>query len=122
MVDFHAILLRQHRLGGVKIFNKRIHDTHHDAIYCGRPYGKFVVECFGNPFIIGQDGFHNECCDKFEAWLSTGESFGNINATEERRRWILTHIPDLKGKDLECWCWPKRCHCESLASRANGVV
>lgn len=64
-------------------------------------------------------GDRNTCCDKFEIWLDTGESFGNESATEERRQMLLRHLHELKFQDLECFCWPNRCHCETLAVRAN---
>lgn len=100
-------------LGGVQIWNKRDRTTRRDVRYCGRPTG------FGNPFEVGKHGTRDECCYKFEQWLETGEDFGNSAATSERRRWIIEHILELKGQDLECWCWPNRCHTETLANRAN---
>jgi hypothetical protein len=103
---------------GIKIWNKRDRKTPPHAIYCGRP------GLLGNPFEVGKHGNRNECCDMFEAWLDTGDwrHIRNVDcpaATEQRRQWILFHLFELKGKDLECWCWPLRCHCLVLAVRAN---
>lgn len=79
---------------------------------------------WGNPFEVGKHGERGQCCDMFEAWLDTGDwrHINNVEcpaATEEKRQWILSHIHELKGCDLECWCWPNRCHCITLAKRAN---
>lgn len=67
-----------------------------NAVYCGRgsPYG--------NPFIIGKDGDRNQVCDRFE-------------------REILPYldIKHLRGKDLACFCAPKRCHCDAILKKAN---
>jgi len=98
---------------GITIWNKLDKQTPAHAKYCGRPGP------YGNPFEIGPDGDRDDVCIKFDAWLDTGESFGCSRATEAKRQWILAHVHELAHEDLECWCWPKRCHCESLAKRAN---
>lgn len=98
---------------GVRIWNKRAGNTPVGVIHCGR------TSIYGNPFVIGEDGTRDQVCDKFAAWLDTGEGSGCKNATENRRQAILKGIPFLKGKDLECWCCPSRCHCETLARLAN---
>jgi hypothetical protein len=96
-----------------KIYNKRDKNFPASAKYVGRP------TLNGNPFEIGKDGSRDDVCYKFDKWLDTGENFGNKAATEERRQWILSHLPELKGFDLVCWCWPNKCHAISLAIRAN---
>jgi len=76
---------------------------------------------WGNPFREGVDGPRGMVCYKFEAWLVTGESFGNLWATGERRQWMLAHIGELAGRDLLCCCRPKKCHCETLERLADEV-
>jgi hypothetical protein len=99
---------------GVKIHNKKHRATPTNAVYCGRP------GVLGNPFEVGKDGVRGECCDKHAEWLDTGHNFGCAAATEKLRQQVLSLIPTLKGKDLECWCAPERCHCIKLAQMANG--
>lgn len=67
-----------------------------EAVYCGRgsPYG--------NPFIIGKDGDRDEVCDKFERYI-----LPNLD------------VSPLYGKDLVCFCKPKRCHCDSILKKVN---
>lgn len=79
----------------------------------GKPWG------FGNPFIVGRDGTHDDCVDKFSRWLGTGNNNGNPDATNERRQWILYHIPDLEGHQLGCFCKPNACHGDTLVAILN---
>ncbi len=67
-----------------------------NAVYCGRgsPYG--------NPFVIGKDGDRDAVCDKFE-----------------REVLPTLDVSKLRGKDLVCFCAPKRCHCDAILRKAN---
>ncbi len=86
-----------------KVYNKYHKDAPDAAVYIGRgsPYG--------NPFIIGKDGDRDEVCDKFDAMLLDNKELLH-------KVWIA-----LKGKDLECFCSPKRCHGDTLLRIANKV-
>lgn len=79
----------------------KVHNKHHrtapaDAVYIGRgsPYG--------NPFVLGRDGDRDEVCDRFEA-----EILPALDVTA------------LAGKDLVCFCAPKRCHGDAILRKAN---
>lgn len=79
----------------------KVHNKHHktapiDAVYIGRgsPYG--------NPFVIGKHGDRDDVCDRFEA-----EVLPKLDVTA------------LRGKDLVCYCAPKRCHGDALLRKAN---
>jgi hypothetical protein len=84
----------------------KVHNKYHGtappgAVYIGRgsPYG--------NPFVIGQDGNRNQVCDKFRDYL-------------EMDRELLKRVKrDLRGKDLVCFCKPRRCHGDLLLEIAN---
>jgi hypothetical protein len=74
-----------------KVYNKHKGDAPANAVYIGRG------SPWGNPFVIGQDGTRDGVCDRFE-------------------REVLPTL-DLKpliGKDLVCFCAPKRCHGDSI--------
>lgn len=62
---------------------------------------------WGNPFIMFTEADRDEVCDKFEQYA----------------RWRLTVEPNwlvpLRGKNLGCWCHPKRCHADTLLRLAN---
>ena len=84
----------------------KVHNTYHrtapsDAVYIGRG------SPFGNPFVIGKDGNRDDVCDKYEDML-----MGNPQ--------LLSLVKqELKGKDLVCFCKPKRCHGDTLLRVAN---
>ena len=72
------------------VFNKRgVYPK--GAVYIGRgsPYG--------NPFIIGVHGSRDEVIRRYEC-----EVLPNLD------------IESLRGKDLLCYCAPKRCHGDSI--------
>jgi hypothetical protein len=67
-----------------------------NAIYCGRgsPYG--------NPFQIGKHGGREDVIRRFRNEVMPG-----------------LDLRPLRGKDLVCFCAPKRCHCDELLRAAN---
>lgn len=83
-----------------RILNKRTDPIPSSAVYCGWP------SIWGNPFIIGRDGSRDDVCHKYEAWIMAQPQ-------------LLAKLPALAGRDLVCWCRPKRCHCETLLRLAN---
>lgn len=74
-----------------------------NAVYVGRP------TIWGNPF---------ETMGEFHLWLR-----GSIRAMPEdhsRRAEILRRLPELKGKNLACWCKVGDCcHADVLLELAN---
>ena len=83
-----------------RILNKHVHGIPKGAYYCGRG------SPLGNPYVIGRDGTRDEVCDKYDAWIDTQPQLRPL-------------IASLKGRDLVCFCAPKRCHCETVRRRAN---
>ena len=67
-----------------------------DAVYCGRgsPYG--------NPYVMGKHGTRDEVIKLFEQNLLP-----------------YLDVSGLRGKDLKCFCKPKKCHCDSILIKAN---
>lgn len=62
---------------------------------------------WGNPFVIGRDGDRDEVCNKFEEYATKKH--------KEDPGWLAP----LVDRDLACWCYPKRCHAETLIKLAN---
>ena len=83
-----------------KVLNKRKDKATENSIYVGRP------SKWGNPFIVGVHGKQGECVDLYANWILTQNK-------------LLNSLPELKGKDLICWCAPKRCHADVLLKLAN---
>jgi hypothetical protein len=63
---------------------------------------------FGNPFVMPGDGNRDDVCDLFgTTYLPNKKS-------------ILAALPSLRGKVLLCWCYPERCHAQSLIEALTG--
>lgn len=77
-----------------RVYNKHKDDVPRQAVYIGRgsPYG--------NPFVIGTHGTRDDVCDKYEK-----EVLPSLN------------VEPLRGKDLVCFCAPKRCHGDSILNK-----
>jgi hypothetical protein len=93
------------------------------AVYVGRPTK------FGNPFTVAgclESGFADDegearklCADAFRRWLD-GESTWDFYAGRAARDRILADLPELRGRDLVCWCSiDQPCHADSLLELAN---
>lgn len=63
---------------------------------------------WGNPFHIGADGDRDEVCDKHAAWIVEQPA-------------LMARIGELRGRNLMCWRWPKRCHGLTLRRLANDL-
>jgi hypothetical protein len=79
-----------------KVYNKHHKNYPPDAVYIGRgsPYG--------NPFPIDANNSRDEVCDRFEK-----EILPNLDVSR------------LAGKDLICFCSPKRCHGDSILKKVQ---
>ena len=83
-----------------QVWNKYDPKTPADAFYCGRGSPA------GNPLKIGIDGTRDEVCDKYIAWASAQPD-------------LMAYFKTLKGKDLVCFCVPRRCHVSWIFAQAN---
>lgn len=77
-----------------------MHDT-------GVPFGAVYVgrgSPYGNPFKMtnSSDAERNRVCDRFEQ-----EVLPTLD------------VSALRGKDLVCYCAPKRCHADAVLRKAN---
>ena len=65
---------------------------------------------WGNPFVMrnGSEAERKRVCDAFEEM-----------ATNWPPETIAALKKDLKGKNLACWCSPKKCHADTLLRIAN---
>lgn len=63
------------------------------------------------------------CVECFRAWLSDKgtqyEKFPLYEKLKDRRQVILDSLPELKGKNLACWCSGEFCHADVLLELAN---
>lgn len=81
------------------VWNKRDKPPE-DAVYVGRPTK------WGNPFVIGKYYLREEAVADYEKWIKTQPQ-------------LMAALPELRGKDLVCWCAPCQCHADVLLRLAN---
>lgn len=87
-----------------------------DAVNVARP-GKW-----GNPFVVGEDGTKAYCVDlyvKLMAGFLCMSSKATIAAQNEAHMQVASHLSELRGKNLACWCKSSPCHADILLKMAN---
>jgi hypothetical protein len=77
-------------------------------VYIGRPMPRFGLtgSKWGNPFRVGRDGDRPAVIAKYEQHLREHPE-------------LMAALPELRGKDLGCWCAPEYCHGDVLVRMAN---
>ncbi len=90
----------------VRIINLRNYKLHEDEVLI-RVDRQTVV---GNPFFMKDESMRDTVCDKYEEYFKTA-----INS-KAFAAYIDNIIEQSKTKDiaLGCWCYPKRCHAETI--------
>jgi hypothetical protein len=107
------------------------------AKYVGRgrgDYGRWgnpftVADCLESGFAETESAARQVVTDTYRDWLTgdlpcTPESEGT-SWSRERRDWIRSHIHELSGLDLACWCTPPvdgqpdHCHASVLLEFAR---
>lgn len=83
-----------------RVLNRKVDRWPRGAVYVGRP------SLWSNPFKIGPDGDRAEVIRKYEEYLRS-------------RPDLMAQLPDLRGKDLVCWCAPEPCHADVLLMLTN---
>jgi Domain of unknown function (DUF4326) len=79
-----------------KLYNKATNSIPPGAVYIGRP------SRWGNPFHLNREVDRDYVCDKFGSKVIS-----------------QLDVSELRGKDLVCWCAPRRCHGDSILRKAN---
>lgn len=72
---------------------------------------------FGNPFRVTPDRTQSQAVHAFRTWLTVD---GVTAGIAEKKNLILSHLHELRGKNLACWCKPGApCHADVLLEIAN---
>ena len=79
-----------------KVLNKKTDFIPPGAVYVGRG------SPWGNPYVKGVHGTRKEVIRLFEQ---------NVLPKLD--------VKELRGKDLVCFCAPKKCHADSILTKAN---
>lgn len=84
-----------------KVLNKYTDGLPRGSVYIGRP------SKWGNPFPLRSFKSREDCIEAYREWLMTKPEL--IEAAKK----------ELKGKDLVCFCAPKKCHGDVLLEIVN---
>ena len=83
-----------------------------EVVHCKKYTGSFTYvgrpSKWGNPFTVKEHG-HGVAIKMFYDWLH-----------EPAQSKLLSEVTELTGRNLGCWCAPKRCHAQILLFLANG--
>jgi hypothetical protein len=72
---------------------------------------------YGNPFKVTEDRTEADVAMAFHTWLTVDSCHAGI---PERRAALLAALPQLRGKNLACWCkLGEPCHADVLLELAN---
>ncbi len=92
--------------------------SHPDYVYIGRP------SIWGNPFL--KDGvwskFEKDCervkdpVKAYEMWLV---GTGYQDKWQDQRKIVLSRLKELRGQVLGCFCKPRPCHGDVLATMVD---
>lgn len=68
---------------------------------------------FGNPFYMSNESMRDEVCDKYAEYFN--EQMQNAESPIFKQFVeVLEMLEDGKNINLQCWCAPKRCHCNTI--------
>lgn len=97
----------------------------HNTVKAARPsiWGKnpFKAAGYREAGYRGTDAeLHAACVNAFRAWLAGSDRDWMGPQSEAAREAILSSLPELRGKNLACWCQPgSPCHADVLLDIAN---
>ena len=79
---------------------------------------------WGNPFVIGKGGVRDaaEAVDLYAKMLAGYFAIAcgpEISDMRRIRQYVGRHLPELRGKNLACWCRGSSCHADVLLQIAN---
>lgn len=92
-----------------KVLNKRNDPISKGAVYVGRP------SKWGNPFKVNDPLLPHGLSKVGKYQLVVDEYRKYLLSSRE----LMKALPELKGKDLVCWCSPLPCHADVLLELAN---
>jgi len=84
------------------LVNINTHTPTLDDVYIGRP------SKWGNPFKLDDEGQRNDVIELYRDYILKNEE-------------LMSQIEELRGKNLVCYCTPKRCHGDVLMDILNNT-
>lgn len=85
----------------------------------------FNIRCdrrspIGNPYYMADESKRNEVCDKFDHWLP--KAYNNDPQVYSYVNNIAAYVMRGSNVNLQCHCFPKRCHTKSIRSFVLGII
>jgi len=103
MSSIVCIKVAELRKRGYNSFAEWAEDPNH--VYIGRNMNYYVPGTlkskWANPFKVGKDGTLEEVIEKYRHYVLSNPK-------------LVRDLPELKGKELGCWCKPNLCHGDAL--------
>ena len=81
-----------------------------------KPDGSITIKVdrsspLGNPFYMCNESVRDYVCDRYEAYFNNAYS-NTANIDTELNR--IVELAKTNDITLLCWCYPKRCHAETI--------
>lgn len=92
----------------------------HRYIYCGRGNKYLPHSPLANPFILKNESDRALVCEKYREYFDIKIKEDGPLLQELRRVWLVHK--ELKDVFLVCYCKPKQCHCDTIASFLNSFL
>jgi hypothetical protein len=95
----------------INVSGRKLRVVHEGAVYIGRASPRYGLRASksANPFMIERDGARDEVIAIYERWL------------RDEHPDLMAALPELRGKDLACWCAPLACHGDVPLPLANAA-
>ena len=87
--------------------DRRPNETRAHEVYIGRrTRNGWRTSTWANPFRLSRDDDRDPVIAMYRRWLLQQPS-------------LMAVLPELRGKDLVCWCAPEECHGDVLLELVN---
>jgi len=87
------------------------------VIYCGRG------SALGNPFALENPILRNIVCDRYHKWFHEHIVTASPKAVKMREQVLDIMAAAVAGDvELQCYCAPKRCHCETIKEHVESLL
>lgn len=74
----------------------------------------------GNPHFMKDESQRDTVCNRFEAYIP--QAYASDIEVHKAINDIRFHVIHRQNVLLQCWCSPKRCHCDSIKSFVLNLI
>lgn len=88
-----------------------------------KPDGSIVIKVdrtsiLGNPFFMKNEEQRDTVCDQYDKYFN--KKLFSIHFSDEIDR--ITELAKTNDITLLCWCYPKRCHAETIKKHIDKIL